>query len=221
MEDSKTEHRISALEAATEYYSELVTVLDTATNLWARVSNAEAAVLNHEGTLEYNPATEFDTTPLNESITRLSTNENEQGGVNSQGRKLVPNQEQVLNSLRSQRDIYEQHITAQQTYVDTATTIEAGIRAYEKSRFDAARSKLTDTRNLLTAGMPSAKYHPYRLHQTGLSLEQYASLLTLRREGVKKLLNVCEPSLPAQQRRSASNEALDIFFEARQVVRGS
>jgi len=59
---------------------------------------------------------------------------------------------------------------------------------------------------------------PNRLSNTGLSIDQYATLLGLRREGVSKLLSVCDESVPEQERRTMANTALNHFFEARQIV---
>ena len=217
--DSETKRRIAALTAAVDYYTVLGNALGTATHLLTQLAESEFDVLNHEGALEYDPAAEFDTVAFRESIARLSKAEKEPAAVTARDQKLVPVQHRVVDSLRSQRDVYELHITAQQTSLDTAAAIEAGMRALEQSRFDRARSMLTKARNSLTAGIPTTN-HRYRLFASGLSLDQYATLLTLRREGVAKLLDGCEPSLPAQQRRFIADEAVDHFFEARRIVTG-
>lgn len=216
-EDRETKERLAAINAATEYYINLGNTLDTATNLLTRIATSERVVLKHEGTLGYDPASEFDTSAFEETIARLSKAEKEPAIVTVGEGSLIPDQQQVVDALRAQRDVYKLHITAQQAYLDTATTIEAGTRALERSRFDGARSILIEAQESLTAGIPTAKY-PYRLFSTGLSLEQYVTLLTLRREGVTKLFSGCEPSLPVQQRRAVSDEAVALFFEARRVV---
>lgn len=217
--DSETKRRIAALTAAVDYYTELGSALNTATNLLTQLAESEFDVLNHQGTLGYDPAAKFDTVAFRESTARLSKAEKEPAAVTARDQKLVPDQHRVVDSLRSQRDVYELHITTQQTYLDTGTAIEAGMRALEQSRFDRARSLLTEVRDSLTTGIPTTN-HRYRLFASGLSLDQYATLLTLRREGVTKLLNGCDPSLPVQQRQVVSDEAVDLFFEARRVVTG-
>lgn len=215
--DSETKRRIVALTAAVDYYTELGGTLGTATNLLTQLAESEIDVLNHEEALEYVPAAEFDTVAFRESIARLSKAEKESAAVTARGQKLVPDQHRVIDALRSQRDVYELHITTQQTYLDTGTAIEAGMRALEQSHFDRARPVLTEVRDSLTSGTPTTNYR-YRLFASGLSLDQYATLLALRRKGVTKLLNGCAPSLSVQQRQAVSNEAVDLFFEARRVV---
>jgi len=167
--------------------------------------------------LGYDPATRFDTAAFNESISRLSEAKKDTAVVSSRESKLVPDQQQVVDDLQVQCTVYERHITAQQTYLDTAPAIEAGIRALETSNFDTAKSRLTEASESLTADIPEAE-SSYRLSHYGLSLDQYATLLDLRRQGVSKLLAVCDASVSAEQRQSVSNRALDLFFEARRIV---
>jgi hypothetical protein len=113
--------------------------------------------------------------------------------------------------------VFDRHLTAQQTYLDTAMTIESGIRAYEQSQYDAAQSKLSQARESLSEGIPRTEVS-YRLSHAGLSLDQHTTLLDLRREGVSKLLDVCDESVSEQERRAVANTALNYFFEARQVI---
>ena len=216
-EDPEIEQRVSALVAASEYYGTLAKTLDVAASLLTQIADLELIVLNHEGELGYDPATDFDTLAFNKSVKQLSKAEKNPDAVTSRDRKLVPEQQQVLDDLRSQRNIFESHLTAQKIYLDTAAAIEAGIRAHEKSRFDIARSALTDARKSLSSGIPNTDAR-YRLSSVGLSLDQYERLLRLRQKGVSKLLSVCNDSVPVQQRRSVANDALDRFFEARQIV---
>jgi len=214
---TQTEQRISALRTAIEYYNTLTATIEIGQTLLAQVADSELDVLNHKRPLEYDPVAAFDLGTFEESITRLSQVETDPKEVTSKRRKLVPTQQRVTVSLRSQRDIFDQHLTAQQAYLDSATVIEAGIQAHERSQFDAARSKLTEARELLSVGIPETELS-YRLSDIGLSLEQYATVLSLRQEGVSKLLSVCEGSVPEQQRLAAANTALDHFFQARRIV---
>jgi len=213
----QTEQRVSALNAAIDYYNTLARTLNTGTTLLSQVADSELEVLRHKRSLGYEPVTAFDLGSFGESITRLSQSKKDPETVTSNGRKLVPNQSQVINSLRVQRDVFDRHLTAQQTYLDTAMTIESGIRAHEQSQYDTARSKLSQARETLSSGIPRTELS-YRLSNAGLSLEQYATLLGLRREGVSKLLSVCDESIPEKERRTVANTALNHFFEARQTV---
>lgn len=213
----QTEQRVSALNTAIDYYNTLATTLNTGTALLAQVADSELEVLNHKRSLGYDPVAVFDLGPFEESITRLTQAKKDPEAVSSKGRKLVPNQDQVIDSLGAQRDVFDRHLTAQQTYLDTAAAIESGIRAHEQSQFDTARSKLSEARESLSAGIPRTE-GSYRLSNAGLTLDQYATLLGLRREGVSKLLSVCDGSVPEQQRRAVANTALNHFFEARRVV---
>lgn len=213
----QTEQRVSALDAAIGYYNTLATTLNTGMTLSTQVADSELEVLYHRRGLEYDPVTAFDLEAFKESITQLAQVKKNPEVVSSKGRKLVPDQHQVLNSLRAQCDVFDQHLTAQQTYLDTATTIESGIRAHEQSQFATARSHLSEARESLSAGIPQTRVF-YHLSDVGLSLDQYAILLGLRREGVSKLLSVCDESIPKQQRRAVANTALDHFFEARRVT---
>lgn len=216
-EDPQTEERISVLNAALEYYTELGETLGTATSLLGEVSDSELAVLHHQRDFGNHAPDNIEKGRFEESIGRLSQAEKEPAAVTSEDRKLVPDQEQVVESLRAQAKVYELHITAQQSYLDTATSIESGMRAHEQSRFDTARSKLGQARGSLTDAIPTTNYR-YRLFHTGLSLDQYAKLLDLRRKGVVKLLETSNSDHPEQNRRSVSDEAVDFFFEARRVV---
>jgi hypothetical protein len=213
----QTEQRVSALNAAIAYYNTLATALNTGMSLLTQVADSEIEVLYHKRSFGYDPATTFDLETFEESITRLSRSKKEPETVTSKGRKLVPSQGQVIESLRIQYDVFDRHLTAQQTYLDTAATIEAGIRAHEQSKFDTARSKLTAARESLSTGIPRSEAS-YRLSTAGLSLDQYATVLGLRREGVSKLLSVCDESVPEQQRRTVANTALGHLFEARRIV---
>lgn len=214
---SKTEPRVSALNAAIDYYNTLATTLNAGTSLLTQVADSELEVLRHKRRLGYDPVTAFDLESFEEAIMRLTRSKKNSGTVTSKGRKLVPSQSQVIDSLRAQRDVFDRHLTAQQIYLDTAIAIESGIRAYEQSQFATARSKLSEARESLSAGVPRTEVS-YRLSNAGLSLNQYAILLDLRREGVSKLLDVCDESVPEQQRRAVANTALNHFFEARRVV---
>ncbi|MFK5604773.1 hypothetical protein [Haloferax volcanii] len=213
----KTEQRASALNAAIDYYNTLARTLNTGTTLQSQVAESELEVLRHKRSLGYEPVTAFDLGSFEESITRLSQSKKDPETVTSDGRKLVPDQSQVIDSLRVQRDVFDRHLTAQQTYLDTAMTIESGIRAHEQSQYDTARSKLRQARETLSSGIPQTELS-YHLSNAGLSLEQYATLLDLRREGVSKLLSVCDESIPEKERRTVANTALNLFFEVRQTV---
>lgn len=214
----QTEQRVTALRTAIAYYNTLLPALDAGATLLGRVAGSERNVLDHSQPLEYDPGTAFDLGTFEESITRLAEEEQPPEAVTSKGRKLVPNQQRVVDALRSQRTVFDQHLTAQQTYLDTATTIEAGVRAHEQSEFELARTKLSTARDALSAGRPQIDA-TYSLSYDGLSLNQYATLLDLRREGVSKLLSVCDGSLSEQQRREGANTALNHFFEAHHIVR--
>ena len=213
----QTEQRLSALNVAIDYYNTLERTLNTGMTLLTQVADSELEVLHHKRSVGYDPVTAFDLGSFGESITRLIRSKKDTETVTSEGQTLVPNQSQVIDSLRVQRDVFDRHLTAQQTYLDTAITIESGIRAYEQSQYDTAQSKLSQARGSLSAGIPRTEF-PYRLSNTGLSIGQYATLLGLRREGVSKLLSVCDESVPEQERRTVANSAVNHFFEARQVV---
>ena len=214
---AQAKQKVSALRTATDYYNTLATTLNTGTTLLVNVADSERNVLYQKGSLKYNPITEFDSGEFKESIDKLTQNRKDADVVTYESRKLVPNQQQVIDSLSIQCDVFNRHLTAQQSYLDTAKAIEAGIRAQEKLQFDTAQSKLTEARESLNAGIPKTEVS-YRLSTAGLSLDEYATLLTLRQEGVTKLLNVCEESVPEHQRRAVTNTALDHFFEARRLV---
>lgn len=213
----QTEQRASALNAAIDYYNTLARTLNTVTTLLSQVADSELEVLRHKRSLGYESVTGFDLGSFDESIRGLSQSKKDPETVSSNGRKLVPDQGQVIDSLRVQRDVFDRHLTAQQTYLDTAKTIESGIRAYEQSQYDTAQSKLSQARESLSAGIPRTELS-YRLSNAGLSLDQYATLLGLRREGVSKLLDVCDESVPENERDGAANTALNRFFEARQMI---
>jgi len=213
----QTEQRVASFNAAIDYYNTLAMTLKTGTTLLSQVAESELEVLRHKRSLGYEPVTAFDLGSFEESIARLSQSKKDPETVTSNGRKLVPDQSQVIDSLRIQRDVFGRHLTAQQTYLDTAMTIESGIRAHEQSRYDTARSKLSQAREMLSSGIPRTELS-YRLSNAGLSLEQYATLLDLRREGVSKLLSVCDESIPEKERRTVANIALNHFFQARQIV---
>lgn len=213
----QTEQRLSALNATIDYYNTLAETLNTGMTLLTQVADSELEVLHHKRSLGYDPVTAFDLGSFEESITQLSRSKKDPETVTSEGRKLVPNQSQVIGSLRVQRDVFDRHLTAQQTYFDTAMTIESGIRAYEQSQYDTAQSELSQARESLSGGIPQIEVS-YRLSNAGLSIDQYTILLGLRREGVSKLLSVCDESVPEKERRTVTNTALNHFFKARQTV---
>jgi hypothetical protein len=213
----QTEQRVSALNAAIDYYNTLARTLNTGTTLLSQVADSELKVLRHKRRLGYEPVTAFDLGSFDESIRGLTRSKKDPEAVTSKGRKLVPHQSQATDSLRVQRDVFDRHLTAQQTYLDTAMTIESGFRAYEQSQYDTAQSKLNQARESLSAGLPRTEVS-YPLSNAGLSLDQYATLLGVRREGVSKLLDVCNESVPENQRSAGVNAALNRFFEARQMI---
>lgn len=216
-EEPQTEQRIAALSAAVKYYNTLVTTLDAGFTLLTQVADSEIEVLNHQRNIEYDPVAAPGTERFEESIVRLSQVETSSEPVSENGKNLVPNPDQVVESLRAQHNLFDRHLTAQQTYLNTAKSIEAGIRAFEQSKFDTARTKLNEAHESLSAGTPQTGTS-YRLSNAGLALDQYVTLLDLRREGVSKLIDVCDDSVPEQQRRAVANTALDHLFEARRVV---
>lgn len=67
-DNSQTEQRISALNAAIGYYRQLADLLDAATSLRLEIVDSEFAVLNHDGALEYEPENAFDTDSFGNSI---------------------------------------------------------------------------------------------------------------------------------------------------------
>ena len=213
----QTEQRLSALNAAIDYYNTLAETLNTGMTLLTQVADSELEVLHHKRSLGYDPVTAFDFGSFEESISRLAQSKKDPETVTSEGRTLVPNQSQVIDSLRVHRDVFDQHLTAQQTYFDTAMMIESGIRAYEQSQYDTAQSELSQARKSLFMGIPQTEVS-YRLSNAGLSIDQYTTLLGLRREGVSKLLSVCDESVPEKERRTVANTALNHFFEARQMI---
>ena len=213
----QTEQQLSALNAAIDYYNTLAETLNTGMTLLTQIADSELKVLHHKRRLEYDPVTAFDLGSFEESITRLTRSKKDPETVTSGGRTLVPRQNQVIDSLRVQRDVFDRHLTAQQTYFNTAMTIESGIRAYEQSQYDTARSKLSQARKSLSVEIPQTEVS-YRLSSAGLSIDQYTTLLDLRREGVSKLLSVCDESVPEQKRRTVTNIALNHFFEAREII---
>lgn len=216
-EEPQAEQRIAALSAAVEYYDTLVTTLDEGFTLLTQVVDSEIEVLNHKRNLEYDPVAASDIERFEESIVQLSQVETSSEPVSEDGTKLVPNLDQVIESLRAQHDLFDRHLIAQQTYLNTAKSIESGIRAFEQSKFDTARTKLNEAHESFSAGTPQTGAS-YRLSNAGLALDEYVTLLDLRREGVSKLIDVCDDSVPEQQRRAVANTALDHFFEARRVV---
>ena len=185
--------------------------------LLTQVADSELEVLRHKRSLGYDPVTAFELRSFEESITRLAQSKKDPETVTSEGRTLVPKQSQVIDSLRVQRDVFDRHLTAHQTYFDTAIMIESGIRAYEQSQYNTAQSELSRARESLSTGIPQIEVS-YRLSNAGLSINQYATLLNLRREGVSKLLSVCDESVSEKERRTVANTALNHFFEARQVI---
>jgi hypothetical protein len=216
-DNQQTKQQVSALKAATAYYTALKTTLDSALHLQTRVENSETNVINHTGSLDYDPAAKFDTKAFEKSIDELAEIQADTGIGTGQGRKLVPNRSAVIDSLNAQQSVYQLYITAQQLYLDTGDIIEAGVRAHEQAHFEQAQSKLAAAKERLSVEIPPDK-HPYQLSFSGLSLGQYATLFVHRDKGVRKLLKASDPSLSAQQRQSPPNDALDHFFEARQVV---
>ncbi|QZP39386.1 hypothetical protein [Halobaculum magnesiiphilum] len=213
----QTEQRVSALRTAIEYYNTLAAAFKTGAALSGRVAKSELAVLYHNQSLEYEPAAAFDLESFEESIIRLTQAEIDPDAVTSKTGQLVPNQQEVIESLHGQRDLFDQHLTAQQAYFDTAKTIEAGIHAHEQSQYDAARSQLIDARDSLSGGIPQMEAS-YQVSNTGLSISQFATVLELRRDGVSKLLSVCEESISEKEKRAGANSGLDYLYQARAVV---
>jgi hypothetical protein len=215
--DSETEQRRAALRAATDYYARLARTLDRANDLREALAGTEPVVLYHDGSVKFDPANDFETTDLGAAITTLADAAKDTDDVTPRDRRLLPDQQYVVDSLTHQRAILDRHIAAQQAYLDSATSIEAGVRAYEQSNFEAARTALTTARESLVDGTPETDHH-YRLRSDSLSLGQYATLLSRRHKAVTRLLDVADAAVPVRERQSAADEALDLLFEARQMV---
>jgi hypothetical protein len=167
--------------------------------------------------VEFAPANDFGTTDLEASLTDLADAVTDPNDVTVRGRTLLPDQQHVVDSLGDQRDIMNRHIAAQQAYLDSATAIEAGIRAYEQSDFDTTRTALTTAREALAEGIPEAGSQ-YRMWNGGLSLGQYATLLTRRQKAVTRILDAADESVSIEERQLAADEAIDLLFEARQPL---
>lgn len=208
--------RLSMLETVRNYYSALADVLVISKSLQREIDDIESSVLDDEGPFETSLSNDVDLSSLNRSISELSAIDLEARSGTSDDSDLVPNPQGVRGSLRTQHEIFDQHITALQIYLDTGSPIEAGIRAHEKTHFDIARSILIDARETLSAGIPTKVR--YRVSPSSLSLEQYVQILQYRRDGVMKALSASRESTPVDQRRTKLNNALDSFFEARGIV---
>ena len=216
-DDPKIEQRLSALRTATTYYSTLLTSLAAADSLYISVGDSELEVLNHTGQLDYSPTSKLDTASFGQSIAQLADAEKSPSEVTSEGRTLLPDQQAVLESLRTQREVFDRHIRAQQSFLDSATTIEAGIRAYEQSRFDDAEAILADAHETLLSDI-SGTDGDYQLSKMGLTLGQYSKVFSLRQDGVAKVLEASRGSTSEEKRQSAINSALNTFFEARNLI---
>lgn len=216
-DEPEIQQRLSALRTATEYYSTLLTSLTAADSLFGSVSDSEPDVLKQTRELEYDPASELDSSSFEQSIGQLAAAEKAPSEVTSEDRTLVPDQQAVLDALRTQREILDRHIRAQQSYVDSATPIEAGVRAYEQSRFADARANLADAQEALLTDI-SGTSGAYQLSDNGLTLDQYRELFTLRQDGVAQLLDASQESVPEDERQSAVNSALNTFFKARNLI---
>ncbi|GAB6878352.1 hypothetical protein JCM17823_06260 [Halorubrum gandharaense] len=216
-DDPKIKQRLSALRTATGYYSTLLTSLGAADSLYISVGESELEVLNHTGELDYNPTSKLDTASFEQSISQLSDAKKSPSEVTSEGRTLVPNQQAVLGSLRTQREVFDRHIRAQQSFLDSATAIETGIRAYEQSRFDDAEANLTDAQDALRPDI-SGTEGAHQLSNMGLTLGQYSELFSLRQDGVDQVLDASRESISEDERQAAINSALNTFFEARNLI---
>lgn len=216
-DNSQTDRRVSALNAALGYYSQLANTLDAGTSLRRVLTDSEYVVLYHNGTLENDPEDMYETDSFRNSIIKLSENEQNPEIVMSEEGKLVPNQQEIVDSLRTQRGVFDKHLTAQQMYLDSASAIKTSIRALEESQFEAARSTLTQAHESITTVISNLS-DSYRLSASGLSLNQYTALLNLRKEGISELLDVSESSVTEQRRQTATNSALDLFFESRRII---
>jgi hypothetical protein len=216
-DEPEIQQRLSALRAATEYYSTLLTSLTAADSLFGSVSDSGPNVLKQTGELDYDPASKLDSSSFEQSIGQLAAAEKAPSEVTSEGRTLVPDQQAVLDALRTQREIFDRHIRAQQSYLDSATPIEAGVRAYEQSRFADARANLADAQEALLTDI-SGTGGAYQLSNNGLTLDQYRELFSLRQNGVAQLLDASKESVPKDERQSAVNSAINTFFEARSLV---
>ncbi len=215
--DPEIEQRVSSLRTAKEYYSIFLMSLAEAESTYRAIDNTEIDVLNHGVDTDLNPRRELETTSFEQSITQLADAEREPREITSQGRTLVPNQQAVVSSLLTQREVFERYIRAQQSYLDSATAIEAGVRAFEQSRFDDAQANLLDARDsLLISIFESGR--SYRLSTMGLTLDQYEELFRLREEGVSELLAATKESVSESEQRSVANTALNKFFEARDLL---
>ena len=216
-DEPEIQQRLSALRTATEYYSTLVMPLTAADSLFESVSGSEPNVLKQTGGFDYNPASKLDTSSFEQSLGQLAAAEKAPSEVTSEGRTLVPDQQAVLDALRTQREIFDRHIRSQQSYVDSATPIEAGVRAYEQSRFADARVNLADAKDALLPDI-SGTSGAYQLSENGLTLDQYRELFSLRQDGVTQLLDASQESVSEDERQSAVNSALNAFFEARNLI---
>ncbi|TKX87613.1 hypothetical protein EXE43_02105 [Halorubrum sp. SS5] len=216
-DEPEIQQRINALRTTTEYYSTLVTSLTAADSLFGSVSDSEPNVLKQTGDLNYDPASKLDSSSFEQSLGQLATAEKAPSEVTSEGRTLVPDQQAVLDALRTQREIFDRHIRAQQSYLDSATPIEVGVRAHEQSRFADARANLTVAQEALLPNI-SGTSGAYLLSNHGLTLDQYREVFSLRQDGVAQLLDAIQETVPEDERQSAVNSALNAFFEARNLL---
>jgi len=215
--DPEIAQRVSSLRTAKEYYSTFVMSLAEAESTSRAIDNTETDVLNHGVDTELNPKNELETTSFEQSITQLADAERDPSEVTSQGRTLVPNQQAVVSALQTQQGVFERHIRAQQSYLDSATAIETGVRAFEQSRYDDSQANLLDARDSLLPSI-SESGESYRVSTRGLTLDQYEELFRLREEGVSELLAVSKESISESEQRSVANTALNRFFEARRLL---
>lgn len=211
------ENRVDTVRAAIEYYTTFEQTLKELGTLKNLLAESEPEVLHHDATFDEDPTSKFNPNKFKVALSELSNPKEEPETLTSEGRPLVPKHSYVLESIKTQKKLIGMHLAAQRAYLITANTIEAGVRAHEESRLEEARSILTNTKESLTIGIPEKRTR-HRISQQGVSLEQFAKLLSLRRRGVTKLLSVSEASISTEERRTVSNDALNFFFQARRIV---
>lgn len=215
-DDSETEQRVTALRRAADYYRTLLSTLEVGQTLTNDIVTTERDVVTNPGDTASATLTSLDTNTFGDDISQFADLDTDAELLTPDGQPLIPNHESVIDGLYTQQTILANHLTAQQAYLETASTIEAGMRALEDAHFETARETLREARETLTAGIPELKTE-YGLGSRRLSLQQYAELLDSRRQGVSRLLAIAQASTPAQHRRAIS-AALDRFFEARSIV---
>lgn len=208
--------RVARLKAALAYYQSLNEVLQYAASTQREVAAIESPALNHGIRPEQAPPNILDTDEMETRAEETrKTGDRMVDDVSTDS--LLPDTERVAAQLTTQAQIQYQLSKAIQAYLDTGELIQTGARWHEREKLDKAKEQFHAAKEQIPEAVHESD-QAYAISNDGLTLHEYRTLLTMRGEGLDKLITACSSEVDANKQAALFNAGLSHLIDARGVI---